>query len=82
MKYRFIKVEKVFYPVILLCRVLGVSRSGFYKFMSHEGRQKTARDLDSTKIIRQVFLDSRKTYGSPRVYQELKVMGKKYHDIK
>ena len=30
MRYRFIEVEKAMYPVTMLCRVLRVSRSGFY----------------------------------------------------
>jgi len=30
MRYRFIQAEKAIYPVEVLCRVLGVARSGFY----------------------------------------------------
>src|SRR4029453_3079215 len=33
MRYRFIAVEKALYPVTVLCRVLGLSKSGFYPWM-------------------------------------------------
>lgn len=44
MKYRFIYVEKVTFPVKILCRVLQVSRSGFYAFMARTSSNRQAKD--------------------------------------
>lgn len=65
--FRFISVEKANHAVSLLCRVLEVSRSGFYAWL---GRGPSARALEDKKIIeliREIHADSRETYGAPRV---------------
>lgn len=54
-----------------MCRVLGVSRSGFYAW---QGRPASARELADaalTETITRIHADSRGTYGSPRVHVEL-----------
>jgi putative transposase len=53
------------------CRVLGVSRSGFYDWL---GRPASTRAQDNElllKHIEKIHDDSRRTYGSPRVHAEL-----------
>ena len=55
----------------MACRVLNVSRSGYYEW---RGRPVSARDEDNAlllKYIEQIHADSRDTYGSPRVHAEL-----------
>lgn len=55
----------------LMCEVLGASTSGFYAWLS---RTPSASDLTRLKIMREIidiFMDSKNTYGSPRVYREL-----------
>ena len=54
--------------VAVACRVLSVSRSGYYDWL---GRPASPRQQDNdllTKVIEQVHHDSRGTYGSPRVH--------------
>lgn len=66
-----IAAERASYPVSLMCRVLGVARSGFYAWLS---RAPSARALADTALlaeIRRVWDDSKKTYGSRRVRAEL-----------
>ncbi len=71
MRFEFIRAEKATYPIRLLCRVLKVSRSGFYEWLRrNHGRERSDRKL--LELIREVFIDSFKTYGSPRIYQELR----------
>jgi len=53
------------------CRLLGVSRSGYYEW---KDRPASSRDQDNEfmlKQIKQIHADSRGSYGSPRVHAEL-----------
>jgi len=54
----------------------GVARSGYYKWL-RQGRvtQRCAADATLTQQIRAVFEHSSGTYGSPRIYAELKSQG-------
>lgn len=67
-RYRFIDAEKAAYPVMLLCRVLGVARSGYYAWQ-HRG--VSAR----TQADERLTVQSRATYGVPRVHAELQAYG-------
>ena len=59
-----------------MCRVFGVARSGYYKWL-HQGSvaQRSVADAALTEQIRAVFEQSGGTYGSPRIYAELKSQG-------
>jgi hypothetical protein len=73
--YEFIRAEKAIFPVSALCQVLRVSRSGFYSW--HRG-ERSKRELSDRRLlveIKSVFEASRRTYGSPRVYDELRKKG-------
>jgi transposase InsO family protein len=61
--------------VALLCRVLEVSRSGYYAWEGHEVSARQKANAGLVERIRQVHQDSRRTYGSPRVRAELKAQG-------
>jgi transposase InsO family protein len=71
-KFDAIEAEKANYSVALMCRVLEVSRAGYYasRGRPESHRAKANRQL-STKI-HAVYETSRRTYGSPRVYLELR----------
>lgn len=75
MKFRMISAEKASFPVAMMCRLLGVSRSGFY---ASQKRPVSARELADARLsveVASVHQESRRTYGSPRVYAELKQRG-------
>lgn len=56
----------------LMCRVLGVSRSGLYAWRRRPRVPERARaNLRLLARIRCVHSESRQTYGSPRVHQQL-----------
>lgn len=55
------------------CRVLGVSRSGYYEWKGRPESARAARDRELLKLIGQVHADSRGSYGSPRVTAELRL---------
>ena len=58
-----------------MCRVLGVSRSGFYASRSRPPSEKKLVDQKLTQRILSIHSESRGTYGSPRVYAELREEG-------
>lgn len=58
-----------------LCRVLGVSRSGFYRWRQHPEGSRAREDRRLLVQIRTVHEQSQRRYGSPRVYQALRRQG-------
>lgn len=71
--YRLIDEESRRQPVSRLCRTLGVTRSGFYDWQRQPLSDRALADWLLTEQIRQVFEESEQTYGSPRVFKELKL---------
>jgi len=53
------------------CRVLSVSRSGYYEWLSRLDSPRRLENELLLKQIRQIHEESRGTYGSPRVHAEL-----------
>ena len=67
--------HRTLFPVERMCRVLGVSRSGFYAWLRRgpsDRARDTARVLDH---IHAVHVASRGIHGSPRVYHALRRAG-------
>lgn len=59
----------------LMCRVLGVSRSGYYAWTGREPSERARENAALTSKISEVHKESRGTYGSPRVHAELVAQG-------
>ena len=75
MKFDLVDAEKAHFPVAMMCRLLDVSRSGFY---AAQKRPVSAHEVDDQRLaveVAAVHEESRKTYGSPRVYAQLKYRG-------
>ena len=75
MSYRFIDAKKAVYPVEMLCRVLQVSRSGFYAWRTRSVSARAKANARLLQEIVRIHAESRRTYGSPRVHQELRAQG-------
>jgi putative transposase len=74
--FKLIDAEKASYPISLLCRVLGVSRSGYYDWKDRPPSKKRDRENAAlTEKIRQIHDTSRQVYGYPRVHAELRALG-------
>ena len=74
-RYRFIQAEQASYPIALLCRTLGVARSGYYAWLRRPDSARQQADLALTEQIRAIHTTSRQTYGSPRVHAALQQQG-------
>ncbi len=72
--FGFIDAERAYLPVSLLCRMLGVSRSGYYAWRERPPSKRSREDAALTEKIREVHQRSRETYGYPRVHAELRAL--------
>lgn len=77
MKYQFIEQHKQDFPVVVMCRVLAVSESGYYAWRKRLPCQRCREDAQLSQEIHQVFERHQGRYGSPRIYRELKDGGRK-----
>ena len=71
--YRFIAARKTEHSVKTMCRVLGVSRSGYHAWGRRPPSSRSREDAALTERIGQIHERSLKTYGSPRVHAELRL---------
>jgi putative transposase len=69
--FRWIAAEKANHPVKAMCRVLGVSRSGFYAWQARPPSERALTDAWLIERIRTIHADNRGVYGVPRVHAEL-----------
>jgi hypothetical protein len=74
-KFAFIAAEKAWAPVAVSCKLLGVSRSGFYAWVERGPSARKAEDEKLAVHIRAIHEASGKRYGSPRVHAELEAEG-------
>lgn len=73
--YGFVEAQKAAHQVTTMCRVLGVSTSGYYAWRTRGLSPHAESDSKLTTLIRLVYENSRSIYGAPRIYAELKEMG-------
>jgi putative transposase len=69
--FAFIAAEKACHSVTTLCRVLGVSRSGYHAWRIRRPCRRALEDERLTARIREIHRENRGVYGSPRVHAEL-----------
>lgn len=75
MKYAFIQEHEAVFLVSRMCRVFEVSRSGFYEWLSRPESARKQADRQLTEGIKQAFEDSRQTYGTRRIQNDLDQQG-------
>jgi transposase InsO family protein len=75
MRFEFIVAEKANYPIRLMCRVLQVSRGGFYAWLKRPAAAHSFKDQRLAVEIAAIYQQHRGRYGSPRVHMELRDRG-------
>lgn len=75
MAFEFVEREKAHHAVARLCRVLGVSTSGYYAWRSRRPSARAREDAMLTEQIARIHRESRMTYGAPRIQAELAADG-------
>jgi transposase InsO family protein len=74
-KFAFISAEKASIPVSVLCKILGVSRSGFYAWEERGPSASSVADEQLAVRIAAIHKASGGRYGSPKVHAELQAEG-------
>ena len=70
--YRLVDSERAHHAVSLLCSVLGVSRQAYYAWRARVPSTRELRDRELKALIVEVFDESRRTYGAPRIAKRLR----------
>ena len=72
--YEFIKAHRRLYDVDLMCKTLGVARSGFYAWLDQPVSKRARDNVRLLKLIK-AHTASHGIYGSPRVFLDLREDG-------
>jgi len=75
MKFGFIAKHRGISPAEWLCGALGVSRGGFYAWLTRPRSRRSRSDEDVGAKVRASFLASDRTYGARRVWHDLLAKG-------
>ncbi len=69
--FEFVKANQANFPIATMCRVLGVSTSGYYAWLKRPPSQRFRDNAVLLNRIHWIHLRSRGTYGVPRIHAEL-----------
>ena len=75
MRFTFIVKHRGIWPAAWLCEALGVSRGGFYAWLTRPPSPRARRDEALGAKIRASFLQSDRTYGARRVWHDMLAEG-------
>ncbi len=71
MKFSFIAKHRAVWPAGWMCGALGVSRGGFYAWLTRPRSERSRRNEELAGKVRASFLASDRTYGARRVWHDL-----------
>jgi len=75
MKFGFVAKHRGVWPAEWLCGALGVSRGGFYAWLTRPRSQRSRSDEELGAKVRASFLASDRTYGARRVWHDMLAEG-------
>ena len=74
-KYAFIKAHRSEFNTAVMCRLLDVSRSGFYQWLRSPLSDRAVADHRLLGLIRATYTASHGVYGAPRIFLDLREAG-------
>lgn len=74
-KYAFIKAHRREFDTAVMCRLLDVSRSGFYDWLRNPLSDRALEDQRLLGLIRAAYTASHGVYGAPRIFLDLREAG-------
>ena len=75
--FELVHAERARFSVAFSCRVLGVSRSGYYRWARSSPSPRAQADVRLSAEVRDIHREHRGRYGSPRVHRELRARGRR-----
>ena len=75
MKFAFIHAEKAYFPIAPMCRLLSVTRQGYYAYAGRPPPAQRPAEIALRAEVARVHHESRGTYGSPRTLAALRASG-------
>lgn len=75
MKYAFIRRHRHRFRVRSMCRVLAVSRSGFYDWLTRPASARSQDNRRLTEVIRRLHIANREAFGAEKTWRALKAQG-------
>lgn len=75
MKYRFVQAHQREFRLAPMCRVLQISRSGFYAWHRRQRSARAQRNQDLIERMHRLHQDTREAYGARRMWQLLNRLG-------
>lgn len=71
MRFAFIQAHAEQFHVVTMCRVLAVSKAGYYAWVTRAPSARARQDAALTATLRELFHRKHRRYGSPRLHVEL-----------
>ena len=71
------KAHRAIFPITAMCRVLRLSRSGYYDWLKRPPSARAQRDLELQAQMLPIWTGSGKTYGAPRIHAALRAAGER-----
>ena len=75
MSFELIEAEEAHYPKALMCRALGLSRSGHHAFRTREPSRRALKQQQLDLLVAALFAELKGRYGAPRIERELRRRG-------
>ena len=71
--FKLIAAEKANHPISVMCRMFGVSRSGFHAWERRAPSDRALGDAWLLEQIKQIHEANRRVYGAPRIHAEMRM---------
>ena len=75
MSFELVEAEKMNYPKALMCRALGLSRSGHHSFTTRGPSRREREEQELDVLVAAIFAELKGRYGAPRIEKELRRRG-------